>query len=215
MSYCYFLFIFSWYVKPKLISEKFEAIFVKHFLPWNLTASKRCSSQIGPETPQKILRGAFSMPKSNSKHTRKWWDSFLIFWLGANSLPRTCDWFGPVKSLLSVLAEAGKVGSVCWQITRKVLRKNYISSVKTKVAWFLKTFCAVVVIFEMSWRKAITFVKSVNNGFFWNILFVLVKYWYTTLNDIIWQKATALQVKTWNLQTAEQNQSENLKNWDY
>ena len=91
MSYCYFLFIFSWYVKPKLISEKFEAIFVKHFIPWNLTASKRCSSQIGPETPQKILRGAFSMPKSNSKHTRKWWDSFLIFWLGANSLPRTCE----------------------------------------------------------------------------------------------------------------------------
>ena len=91
MSYCYFLFIFSWYVKPKLISEKFEAIFVKHFIPWNLTASKRCSSQIGPETPQKILRGAFSMPKSNSKHTRNWWDSFLLFWLGANSLPRTCD----------------------------------------------------------------------------------------------------------------------------
>ena len=91
MSYCYFLFIFSWYVKPNLISEKFEAIFVKHFLPWNLTASKRCSSQIGPETPQKILCGAFSMPKSNSKHTRKWWDSFLLFWLGANRLPRTCE----------------------------------------------------------------------------------------------------------------------------
>ena len=90
MSYCYFLFIFSWYVKPKLISEKFEAIFVKHFIPWNLTASKRCSSQIGPETPQKILRGTFSMPKSNSKHTRKWWDSFLLFWLGANRLPLTC-----------------------------------------------------------------------------------------------------------------------------
>ena len=90
-SYWYFLFIFSLYVKPKLISEKFEAIFVKHFLPWNLTASKHCSSQIGPETPQKILRGAFSMPKSNSKHTRNWWDSFLLFWLGANSLPRTCD----------------------------------------------------------------------------------------------------------------------------
>ena len=89
-SYWYFLFIFSLYVKPKLISEKFEAIFVKHFLPWNLTASKHCSSQIGPETPQKILRGAFSMPKSNSKHTRKWWDSFLIFWLGANRLTRTC-----------------------------------------------------------------------------------------------------------------------------
>ena len=89
MSYCYFLFIFSWYVKPKLISEKFEAIFVKHFLPWNLTPSKHCSSQIGPVTPQKILRGAFSMPKSNSKHTRKWWDSFLLFWLGANRLPLT------------------------------------------------------------------------------------------------------------------------------
>ena len=88
--YWYALFIFSLYVKPKLISEKFEAIFVKHFLPWNLTASKHCSSQIGPETPQEILRGAFSMPKSNSKHTRKWWDSFLLFWLGANRLPRTC-----------------------------------------------------------------------------------------------------------------------------
>ena len=98
MSYCYFLFIFSWYVKPKLISEKFEAIFVKHFIPWNLTASKRCSSQIGPETPQKILRGAFSMPKSNSKHTRNWWDSFLLFWLGANSLPRTCDQVPPTTS---------------------------------------------------------------------------------------------------------------------
>ena len=79
MSYCYFLFIFSWYVKPKLISEKFEAVFVKHFLPSNLTPSKHCSSQIGPVTPQKILRGAFSMPKSNSKHTWKWWDSFLLF----------------------------------------------------------------------------------------------------------------------------------------
>ena len=90
LGFHYFLFIFSWHVKPKLISEKFEAIFVKHFIPWNLTASKRCSSQIGPETPQKILRGAFSMPKSNSKHTRKWWDSFLIFWLGANRLTRTC-----------------------------------------------------------------------------------------------------------------------------
>ena len=33
MSYCYFLLIFSWYVKPELISEKFETIFVKHFLP--------------------------------------------------------------------------------------------------------------------------------------------------------------------------------------
>ena len=65
MSYCYFLFIFSWYVKPNLISEKFEAIFVKHFLPWNLTPSKHCSSQIGPETPPKILRSEFSMPIPN------------------------------------------------------------------------------------------------------------------------------------------------------
>ena len=65
MSYCYFLLIFSWYVKPKLISEKFETIFVKHFLPLNLTASKHCSSQIGPETPPKILRFEFSMPITN------------------------------------------------------------------------------------------------------------------------------------------------------
>ena len=99
MSYCYFLFIFSWYVKPNLISEKFEAIFVKHFLPWNLTPSKHCSSQIGPVTPKKILRGAFSMPKSNSKHTRKWWDSFLLFWLGANRLPLTCVVYMALQSM--------------------------------------------------------------------------------------------------------------------
>ena len=30
-SYCYFLFIFSWYVKPKLISEKFETILLSNF----------------------------------------------------------------------------------------------------------------------------------------------------------------------------------------
>ena len=53
---------------------------------------------------------------------------------------------------------------------------NGTCSVNIKVAWFLKNFCAVfVVIFEMS-RKAKTFVKMVNNGFFWNILFVLVKH---------------------------------------
>ena len=121
MSYCYFLFIFSWYVKPKLISEKFEAIFVKHFLPWNLTASKCCSSQIGPETPQKILRGAFSMPKSNSKHTRKWWDSFLLFWLGANRLPLTCE---PGRYMLIFNAT---VAFFCWNCKKRYfLKSNYI-----------------------------------------------------------------------------------------
>ena len=33
MSYQYFLFVFSCYVKPKSISEKFESNFVKQFLP--------------------------------------------------------------------------------------------------------------------------------------------------------------------------------------
>ena len=52
--------------------------------------------------------------------------------------------------------------------------------------------------FRMS-REVKTFLKIVNNGFFSNILFVLVKHCYITLNDVIWRNATALQVKTWNL----------------
>ena len=35
MSYSYFLLISLYHVKPKLILEKFETIFVMQFLPWN------------------------------------------------------------------------------------------------------------------------------------------------------------------------------------
>ena len=54
------------------------------------------------------------MPKTNSKHTRKWWDSFLLFWLGANRLPRTCDRlsFGVPSNLLRLLANGIVIGKI-------------------------------------------------------------------------------------------------------
>ena len=91
--------------KSQSIWKKFEAIFVKQILPWNSTPCKPCSFKIGSETSKNILRGAFSMPMPNSKHTRNWWDNFLLFWLGANSLPRTCDqWNKRNKYLTTVFA---------------------------------------------------------------------------------------------------------------
>ena len=40
----YFFFIFSCYIKPKSISERFKAIFVKQFLPWKPTPFKPSST---------------------------------------------------------------------------------------------------------------------------------------------------------------------------
>ena len=119
-------------------------------------------------------------------------NKFFLFFIFVFRFSATVQHSSAVMSLLSVLAEADKVWvGVLANHEKGFAKKNYISSVNIKVAWFLKTFCAVVVIFEMS-RKAKTFVKIANNGFFWNILFVLVKHWYITLNDVIWRKATAV-----------------------
>ena len=101
MSKWYFLFIFSCYIKPKLISEKFDTIFVKQFLPWNSKPCKPCIFQEAPETTQKILHSKFSKPIPNSKHHQKGWDSFCCFWLGLDSLPGSCDYTILQNSMIS------------------------------------------------------------------------------------------------------------------
>ena len=90
------------------------------------------------------------------------------------------------------------LNGICWQIMRKVLQKKLYFFRKYKGCVIFGNLLRCCCYFRMS-REVKTFLKIVNNGFFSNILFVLVKHCYITLNDVIWRNATALQIKTWNL----------------